>query len=241
MDYGQGYRNATSLAQRIRESAASGQTVKGGSGLASRLRTSDTNESLDYSNVVAQYVGYVGTLFQPLREEQMEQETASYLDAPTSSPLAKRNPENWKDAPLMGSISTEVTDENIRGILAALKQKESSGDYTVQNPTPGQTASGGYGFIDDTWQSLSKKYGIGTEYSSAKDAPPEVQDALAASYVKDILAENNNDVTKVPLVWYTGNAQGKISAKALEVNKGLTPAQYQNDWMRRYNKITGVK
>jgi hypothetical protein len=62
---------------------------------------------------------------------------------------------------------------------------------------------------------------------------------VAATYVREILLENNNDITKVPVIWYTGNAQGKISQKALDVNNGLTPAEYQNDWMRRYNKMLG--
>lgn len=93
--------------------------------------------------------------------------------------------------------------------------------------------------IDSTWQSLTKKYGIGTEYKSARQAPPEVQDAVAATYVREILLENNNDVTKVPLVWYTGNAQGEMSEEAIAANDGLTAQQYQNDWMRRYNKMLG--
>jgi hypothetical protein len=54
------------------------------------------------------------------------------------------------------------------------------------------------------------------------------------------LLENNNDITKIPLVWYTGNPRGEISQKALDVNDGLTPAEYQNDWMRRYNKMLGT-
>jgi hypothetical protein len=153
--------------------------------------------------------------------------------------MPKRNPEYWKTAPLLAPVSAAETDENVRAILETLKSKESSGDYTVQNPKPDQTASGGYGYTDGTWRMMTKRYGIGTEYKSAKDAPPEIQDMVAANNVREILLENDNDVTKVPLVWYTGNAQGKISQKALDINDGLTPAEYQNDWMRRYNKMLG--
>jgi muramidase (phage lysozyme) len=154
--------------------------------------------------------------------------------------MAKRNPSYWENAPLLAPITAAETDENIRAILETLKAKESSGDYTVKNPKPDQTASGAYGYTDGTWRAMTKKYGIGTEYKSAKEAPPEIQDMVAATNVREILLENNNDVTKVPLVWYTGNPRGEISQKALDVNDGLTPAEYQNDWMRRYNKMLGT-
>jgi hypothetical protein len=142
-----------------------------------------------------------------------------------------------KSGPLSGAISADVSDKGIRRILAALKSKESSGDYNAKNPD--SSASGGYQFIDSTWRSLSSKYGVGTEYKTAKSAPSDVQDIVAAKYVSDILAENNNDITKVPVVWYTGNAAGQMSEEAIAVNKGLTADRYQADWLRRYNAISG--
>jgi hypothetical protein len=138
---------------------------------------------------------------------------------------------------LAGSISADVGDKGIRRILSALKSKESSGDYNAKNPD--SSASGGYQFIDSTWQSLSNKYGVGTEYKTAKSAPTDVQDIVAAKYVADILAENNNDVTKVPVVWYTGNSAGQMSEEALAVNNGLTADRYQADWLRKYNAMSG--
>lgn len=121
---------------------------------------------------------------------------------------------------------------NIEKILATIRTKESGGDYGAQ--ARGSTASGAYQFIDETWNSVTKKYGIGQEYRRAKDAPPAVQDAVAAAYVQDILRSNGNDVSKVPLVWYTGNAAGNISASAIAANNGLTPHAYQADWMNIY-------
>ena len=64
------------------------------------------------------------------------------------------------------------------------------------------------------------------------DAPPAIQDTIAALYVSDILQQNNGDITKIPLVWYTGNPQGEISQKALALNKGFTPTQYQSKWLQ---------
>jgi muramidase (phage lysozyme) len=236
MDYSRSYKTATSLVGRIREAATSGNRVKAGSGLAARVATTE-QKLAGYEEVMAQYMGYSSELFAPVASSKQELE--SYLNLPTTSPFPERNPEYWKTTPLLSPISAAETDENVRAILETIKAKESSGDYRVQNPTPGQTASGAYGYTDGTWQSLTAKYGVGTEYKSAKEAPPAVQDTISANYVREILLENNNDVTKVPVIWYTGNAQGKISQKALDINNGLTPAEYQNDWMRRYNKMLG--
>jgi hypothetical protein len=119
-------------------------------------------------------------------------------------------------------------------ILATIRQRESSGNYNAQ--ARGSTASGAYQFIDSTWQGLTKKYGIGQEFGKAKLAPKEIQDAIARAYVNDILKEAGGDVSKVPLAWYTGNTQGKISASALAANNGLTPEAYQSKWMGTYNK-----
>lgn len=123
-------------------------------------------------------------------------------------------------------------------VLQTIKTRESGGDYRIRSDS--SSASGAYQFIDSTWQSLTQKYGVGTRYRRAYQAPPEVQDAVAAAYVDEILRQNNGDVSKVPVVWYTGNAQGKMSAKALKVNRGLTPQAYQKKWMKDYYRITGA-
>jgi hypothetical protein len=124
-------------------------------------------------------------------------------------------------------------------ILETIKKRESGGNYAAQ--AKGSSASGAYQFIDSTWQAQSKKAGVGMEFKSAKDAPKEIQDAVAKSMVQDILKQAGGDVSKVPLAWYTGNVQGKISDKALAANNGLTPEMYQSKWMKDYSKTTGVE
>ena len=114
-------------------------------------------------------------------------------------------------------------------ILATIRQKESSNDYTAQNPK--SSASGAYQFIDSTWQSLTKKYGIGTEYKSAKDAPPAIQDQIAQRYLSEILQQANGDISKVPLAWLTGNIAGKSSAVSQE-----EVSSYQSDWLNIFNQ-----
>lgn len=114
-------------------------------------------------------------------------------------------------------------------ILATIRQMESSNNYTAQNPT--SSASGAYQFIDSTWQSLTKKFGIGTEYRSAKDAPPAIQDQIAQRYLSEILQQANGDVSKVPLAWFTGNVAGKSSAVSQD-----QVSSYQSKWLGIYNQ-----
>jgi Tfp pilus assembly protein PilP len=133
------------------------------------------------------------------------------------------------------SGSTSSGTPSTQAILDTIKKRESGGDYQVQ--AKGSTASGAYQFIDSTWRGLSKKYGIGVEFARAADAPANIQDSVAAKYVDEILKQAGGDVTKVPLAWYTGNIQGKISDKAMAVNGGLKPEDYQRKWMDDYSKI----
>lgn len=122
-------------------------------------------------------------------------------------------------------------------ILATIRTRESGGDYGIK--AKGSSASGAYQFIDSTWQAQAKKAGVGTEFKSAKEAPKEIQDAVARAYVQDILNQAGGDVSKVPLAWYTGNIQGKISPEALAANQGLTPEMYQSKWLKDFAKVGG--
>jgi hypothetical protein len=125
------------------------------------------------------------------------------------------------------NAQTQIPVSN-QAILATIRTKESGNNYSAQNPE--STASGAYQFVDGTWQALTKKYGIGTEYSKAKFAPPQIQDAVADKFVSEILQQAGGDVSKVPVAWYTGNIQGSSSAASPE-----QVAAYQADWLRVYN------
>jgi len=131
-----------------------------------------------------------------------------------------------------------------KAILETLKSKESSGSYTadakISNPTSKSSASGAYGYIDATWQSYTKLSGIGTQYARAVDAPPDIQDAVAAYNVNDILSHNNNDLTALANVWYTGKASGAMTAEQIAANPGLTSTTYSADFLKKYNQITGT-
>jgi hypothetical protein len=127
------------------------------------------------------------------------------------------------------------TQFEVTTILDTIKNQE-SGSYTSNPYGPGG-ASGAYQFIDSTWQGLTKEFGIGQQFPRAYQAPAQVQDQVAADYVGQILQQNNEQVPIIPLVWYTGNPQGQISASALAANHGLLPSTYQANWLAEYNKL----
>ena len=141
-----------------------------------------------------------------------------------------------------GNSSPDATQVGANGdvekILSTIRMRESGGDYTIQSKS--SSASGAYQFVDGTWRGLTKKFNVGTEYSRAYMAPPEVQDEVARRYANDILRRSGGDVSKVPLEWYTGNINGVMSAKALAANNGLTPQEYQKRWMENYNDPSSI-
>jgi muramidase (phage lysozyme) len=132
----------------------------------------------------------------------------------------------------------QAASGDVDRILATIRKRESGGNYGAK--AAGSSASGAYQFIDSTWQSMTKKFGMGTEFASAGMAPKEIQDAVAKAYVQDILKRAGGDVSKVPLEWYTGNLQGAMSPAALRANNGLTAESYQSKWMSEFQKQGGT-
>jgi hypothetical protein len=133
----------------------------------------------------------------------------------------------------------QAASSDVDRILATIRQRESGGNYGAQ--ARGSSASGAYQFIDSTWQSMTKKFGMGTEFASAKMAPKEIQDAVAKAYVQDILKRAGGDVSKVPLEWYTGNLQGAMTPGQIRANNGLTAEAYQQKWMSEFNAQSGSR
>ena len=121
---------------------------------------------------------------------------------------------------------------NMDAVLSTIRKQESGGNYGAHNPS--STASGAYQFTNPTWQALTRKYGIGTQYASAASAPPGIQDQIAADRVKDILAQSGGDVSRVPVAWYTGNVNGTSNAAS-----GSQVSQYAQKWMQTYNGLAG--
>jgi len=132
-------------------------------------------------------------------------------------------------------------DAMVNNILRTIRGGESSGKYGVTSFAEGKgsTASGGYQFADATWQEQARKLGgEATKYKRAKDAPPQIQDAVAKNYVSDILRRNKDQPAEVFKEWYAGPKK-YLTDKELAVNKGLTMDKYLASRMASYNKIAG--
>lgn len=145
--------------------------------------------------------------------------------------ILKQSGIEMKTAPIMRGQTAQI--------LATIRGKESNGNYTTPNLAGASTASGAYQFTDGTWQSLTNQYGIGTEYSRALEAPPEIQDQIAARYVEDILKRHNGDVSWIPREWFAG-PDGKFNAKEQRANPGQTVEGYVQDWLQKYNKNADI-
>ncbi len=126
-------------------------------------------------------------------------------------------------------------------ILDTIRTLESGGDYQAQ--AAGSTASGAYQFIDSTWASLAAQAGhLG--YPRAWQAPPAVQDAVAAEYVQSILDSHGGDIAYVPLTWYYPAAIGNAALMDIvpypDAGNVLTPRQYQQRWLDLYGSKHGA-
>lgn len=100
----------------------------------------------------------------------------------------------------------------VETVLAQIRANESGGNYGLtpqQNyDYPRSHASGAYQFQPGTWQHWTQQSGIGTEYTEAYKAPPEVQDAVAA------YAATHGDVNSKAL-WGGGKSTYPQVANAL--------------------------
>ena len=91
-------------------------------------------------------------------------------------------------------------------------------------------ASGAYQYVDSTWNNYEG-------YASAYLAPPEIQDARAATDVQAILA-TYGDVAYVPIVWYWPRAATDPSQLDIvpmpDAGNRLTVREYQQRWLATY-------
>ena len=136
------------------------------------------------------------------------------------------------DAPGFGCTAAG----DVAPILATIRALESGGNYTAR---AGQsTASGAYQFLDATWGNYAG-------YPSAWQAPPQVQDAKATEHMRAILDAHDGDISAVPVVWYIGHVPGAGSPEWDRIplpgpGNTLTPRQYQQRWLARYEEqLTG--
>jgi hypothetical protein len=122
----------------------------------------------------------------------------------------------------------------IANILATIRYLESRGNYTAP-PNKGG-ASGAYQFITSTWNN----YG---GYRDAYLAPPEIQDERAAADVNRFLAQWNNDVSMIPVLWYYPKASRDITLMDIvpvpSAGNVLTVREYQQRWLAVWAFFSG--
>lgn len=151
-------------------------------------------------------------------------------DAPATNTFQPMSPMASFDANgVQHARDAQLANLDMDKTLAVIRRQETGsfdGDYT--KTTKAGSASGAYQFTDGTWRDMTRKYGVGTEYARAKDAPPDVQDALMKARVQDLYLRHGGDLEKVYNTHFTGNAAGKMSASAKAVNNGATADSYRH-------------
>ncbi len=122
----------------------------------------------------------------------------------------------------------------IANILATIRYVESRGNYTVV-PNKGR-ASGAYQFITSTWDGYAG-------YPEAYLAPPEIQDERAAADVNRFLAQWNNDVSMIPIMWYYPRAARDPTLLDIvpvpSAGNVLTVREYQQRWLGVWAFLSG--
>ncbi len=205
--------------------------------LASRNR--EMSESLEEQQTASnKLLGTTGTLDETMLSTNKAMKIFRDLLVSLNSVLGGVDEEGNPTSASPGAMPGGMMGSGIQGggetdkILATIKQMESGNNYQAQNPT--SSASGAYQFIDSTWQSLTKKAGIGTEFKSAKEAPAAIQDKIAQMYLQEIMGKAGGDLSKIPTAWFTGNVQGKSSAVSQEQVQ-----KYVQKWMGIYSGMPG--
>ena len=136
-----------------------------------------------------------------------------------------------------GTASPPYACGQLGVILDTIRTLESGGNYQAQ--AAGATASGAYQYIDTTWRHWADIAGVDTDqYPRALDAPPHVQDQVAAVNVAAILADHDNNPDVVPVIWYypaaLGNPELMDQIPYPTAGNTLTVREYQTRWLTTY-------
>jgi len=158
--------------------------------------------------------------------------TTAPTTAPTTTPVTTPPPITAPPAPAPRNVT--ALPSQIANILATIRYVESRGNYNAP-PNKGG-ASGAYQFIASTWD------GFGG-YSQAYLAPPEVQDERAALDVDRFLAQWNNDVSMIPVMWYFPRASREVELMDIvpvpSAGNVLTVREYQQRWLGVWAFLSG--
>lgn len=114
----------------------------------------------------------------------------------------------------------------LQSFMAAELMQESGGNYGAINSIG---ASGGFQFMNPTWQGDLNQMGLGADaskYPSAASAPPVLQNQVAANAMSSAYGQYGS-WGKVAEDWYGGG--GGVANPNEAVSGGPTPAQYSSN------------
>lgn len=128
-------------------------------------------------------------------------------------------------------------------ILDTIRTLESGGDYTIR--AQGASAAGAYQYITSTWRHWAERAGVSIElYPTADTAPPHVQDRVAAANVTAFLADHDDQIEVLPILWYypvaLDNPEIMDQIPRPDAGNTLTVRQYQTRWLHTYNEKLAV-
>lgn len=123
-------------------------------------------------------------------------------------------------------------------ILDTIRTRESGGDYTAHAAKG--SAAGAYQYVTGTWKHWADQAEISADlYPTADSAPPHIQDQVAGVNVTSILADHNNLVEAVPVIWYYPIAWDNDTimdqVPAPQFGNTLTVREYQTGWLKLFN------
>lgn len=139
-----------------------------------------------------------------------------------------------------GTCGTSSSSEgvNIDQLLRTIAKRESGGNPKAQAAT--SSASGKYQYIDGTWRSRASLYSEVSKYAHAKDAPEEVQDAVAYLEYTEKIKTYKGDLFKMALSHFLPAA---ISDESLldvtPPGNSITPRQYAEAFVEEYKGDVG--
>lgn len=122
--------------------------------------------------------------------------------------------------------------------LKALAHQESGGNPKAQNPV--SSASGKFQYITDTWQSRYTMYPPAKDYANAKDAPENIQDAVAyIEYSKKFQDYGNSLFNLAVSHFYPAALSDKSLLDATIGGNTITPREYGESVVKKIEEGVG--
>ena len=244
MDYARNYLNTSSLADRIRESAATGKATKVSSGLGARQERSAAREEqeADFGTVRASYMNSIRDMFSGFVSAPEEEEVAPVLQA--AEPMRFAGAGDYTAYQTGNqSLHVDMADFTREGVdLLAMSQsvkdiESGGGNYQARGPVvkkgmyKGQQALGAYQVMPGNLPSWSEA-ALGRVVSEEEFlADPAIQDTIFLHQMTNSIDRYGTAEDAVS-VWFTG----KPVAKAGNVSDDYTTApEYLNKYASGYN------